>query len=42
MTIEELEDKLVNIETKIIKLGAINLSCARGNRRGIKKKRRAR
>ena len=26
MTIEELEDKLVNIETKIIKLGAINLA----------------
>tara|TARA_A100001011_G_scaffold400545_1_gene516094 strand:- start:271 stop:2469 length:2199 start_codon:yes stop_codon:yes gene_type:complete len=26
MTIEELEDKLVNIESKIIKLGAINLA----------------
>ena len=26
MSIEELEDKLVNIETKIIKLGAINLA----------------
>ena len=26
ITIEELEDKLVNIETKIIKLGAINLA----------------
>ncbi len=26
MTIEELEDKLINIETKIIKLGAINLA----------------
>ena len=26
MTIEELEDKLANIETKIIKLGAINLA----------------
>ena len=26
MTIDELEDKLVNIETKIIKLGAINLA----------------
>ena len=26
MTIEELEDKVVNIETKIIKLGAINLA----------------
>ena len=26
MTTDELEDKLVNIETKIIKLGAINLA----------------